>query len=274
MSSLRLLLFSLVLLHPIVSASARAGVTALKIVDKTYDPTSRELSYEMWNASDQVITAWRLSLVVEDANGQAERAVLDQDFYMNLPVDSSATETRNRVSRSQGPIYPGETFSAIWKLESPAGGQRLQALSLQVRAVLFSSLQGEGESDAVEALFAARRVRVEELGRLLEIIERRRANRMPRAELASVLRMHAERLRQPIENPMESGALSPSLAVLSATRIELADWLEAASTEVVVAAYPDLVLDRLRNSLQRQRDLGRGQVSRNGGTTGSAGEQP
>ncbi len=234
-------------------ASGGAGmateVNALKIVAKVFDSQSRRLGYELWNDSDRTITAWRLSLARSDSHGHAQRSILDQDFYDRHPTFESADHA--------GPIAPGSHHAAEWRLDLAAEEASDTALSLRVLAVVFDDLSWQGEPEAAATILEARAARVEELGRVVEALDRQGPRLRSGEEWAVALRQRSQDLhRRGSEAEAADGWPREVAAVVAATRLELARWLEDASREVSLAPDPQDALGFLVESLRERYEAG------------------
>lgn len=239
----------------------RAEVTALRVIHKDFDPDGRELTYQLRNDSEKTITAWRLSLARGDVHGHSQKSTLDQDFYMNLsrPPRSAGADVDELGDR--GPIRPGGVFAASWRLGGARNDSQPRALSLKVMAVVFEDLSREGDPDVGRILLQARQKRVNELGRVLELVGRQGRQSLPREAQAASLRQHAQKLRRMSSSSEDKKVKEPELAAqLSATRMELAERLEAAAREVEVAAMPGLEIQLLATALDEEYRLGRDQT--------------
>lgn len=243
------ILFCLVLSSVANAAGPAPEVKTLKIVDKRYDLQTRQLEYELWNESAKTVTAWRLSLARSDSHGHAQRSVLDQDFFEREPAASLG-------SRS-GPIAPGGSVTAQWHLEVAPEDSGPSALSLKVSAVVFEDLTWEGDGEAAAAILEARSARVEAIGTVLADLEREEARPGSRRVWSAALKQRAQLLRRQGNEPDPSvGGRREVAAVLSATRLELAQWLDDASREISLAPDPHEALGFLTASLREQYEVG------------------
>lgn len=229
-----------------VSASE---VKALKILEKTFDWETRELVYELWNGSDKTITAWRLSLARGDGEGHAQRSVLDQDFFDRGPVFEMDTRS--------GPIAPGTSLESQWRLEMPAEDSSSSTLSLKVTAIVFEDLTWEGESEVAALILEARAARVGEIGRLLTDLEEQESRSWSGHDWSSGFRDRARELKvvsEDSEGP--AGTRREVAAVIAATRLELAQWLEDAGREISLSPDPALAAGNLTRSLRARYESG------------------
>ena len=230
------------------SPTRGSEVTALKIRGKNFEPESKNLTYALWNESDQTITAWRLSLARSDPHGHAQKSMLDQDFF-----DLDGGEARN----GSGPLAPGLNRSGQWRLDVGEEGSGPRALSLKVIAVIFEDSSWQGEQQAAESILAAREARIEEIGSVLSILESEDRRIQSREDWIAALRQHANLLRRQAEDPDQLGGSRREVAAqLSATRQELAQWLEEAGNEISLAPNPTETVGHLKGELERRYDIG------------------
>lgn len=230
------------------SPTRGSEVTALKIRGKTFEPESKNLSYELWNESDQTITAWRLSLARSDPHGHAQKSMLDQDFF-----DLEGGAARN----GSGPLAPGLNALGQWRLDVGEEGSGPRALSLKVIAVVFEDSSWQGEQGAAEAILAAREARIEEVGKVLSTLESEDRRIRSRQDWTAALKQHASLLRRQGEDPEQLGDGRREVAAqLSATRLELAQWLDDAGNEIALAPNPAETLGHLKGELKRRYDIG------------------
>jgi hypothetical protein len=230
-------------------ALAASEVTALKVLDKFYDPQTQQLGYELWNESDKTITAWRLSLARSDPHGHAQSSILDQDFFDRSP----AVELGSRL----GPIAPGASLAAQWHVALEGEDSAHSALSLKVSAVVFEDRTFEGEPDAASGILAARVARVEEIGRVLTDLETQEPRLRSSQEWSAALKQRARLLKQRGADPESSNVdRREAAAVLSATQLELAQWLEDASREIALSTDPAAAVGFLTGSLRERYESG------------------
>lgn len=216
-----------------------AEVSALEILDKSYDPLTKQLEFELRNRSGKAITAWRLSLARSDSHGHGQKSILDQD---RLPT----------------PLEPGEILPIERRLEVGDGDDVHTALSLEVIAVVFADLSYEGDAEAAETILAARAARVEEMGAVLRALEIERQQGRSREAWKASLGQRARLLREGSEKVDEGGDSPGAVAAQrSATQAELAAWLEAVADELAVAVDPQTTLDQLTTGLRDQYEKGR-----------------
>lgn len=243
------ILSCLVMLSALDGPLAASEVSAMKVFDKSFDRQTQLLTYELWNESDKTITAWRLSLARSDLHGHALRSILDQDFFDRPPT----AELRSRV----GPIAPGGSLAAQWRLDLEGVGPGPSAVSLEIRAVVFDDLTWEGEPDAVAVILESRITRVEEIGRVLVDLEEQGHRLRSSQELSAALKQQARVLKQQAANPESpSAGRREAAAVLSATRLELAQWLEDAGRELALSPDAAEALDFLTAGLRERYELG------------------
>jgi len=244
-----LVILSSVVLWGVLDCPASAAeVTALKISNKTYDPRTQELTFELWNESGKVITAWRLSLARSDPHGHAQKSVLDQDFFEHRS---------DRVSPRSGPIDPGGKVEAKWSLEVDSENPGPTALSVKVAAAIFEDATWEGNADAASAILEARAARVEEIGRLLATLEGKDRQLRSRQAWSADLKQQAQLLRRQGQD-MESlrGHRREVAAQISAAKLELAQWLDEMGQEVVLAPNPDETVNTLTDALRKRYESG------------------
>ena len=223
-------------------------ITALKIRGKLFEPQSQELSYELWNESDKTITAWRLSLARSDPHGHAQKSILDQDFF---DIDGSGSRAQS------GPLAPGRSAPGKWRLDIGEEEPGIRALSLIVVAVVFEDSSWQGEPRAAEAILEAREARVEEIGRVLSSLESDKRGLRSREDWTATLRQQSRLLRQQgVDREQLAGGRRESAAQISATRLELAQWLEDASHEVSLAPDPEQTMGHLTGILRKRYSTG------------------
>ena len=73
-----------------------AKVSALEILNKTYDPLTQQLEFELRNRSEKAITAWRLSLARSDSQGHGRHS-LCRDMQILLDVMLAGLRIGNDV---------------------------------------------------------------------------------------------------------------------------------------------------------------------------------
>lgn len=235
---------------------ARASEAAsVRIINKSFDPATSELSYEISNGSKKMVTAWRLSLARGDTLGQLQRSHLDQDTYMGL-LDKARANTQDEVV-FEGPIQPGQRLAAKHQLDIVAEGSELEALSLKVVAVVFADTTFQGDPDGARTILEARAARVDEIGRILgrlrKTTHRDRSLAGPRTQTAVLA---DELAREAKIEPTEG--LRPEVASqLSVTRAELAESLaKTAELSAFDSVRGAAALDRLIGHLERSYELG------------------
>ena len=130
-----------------------------------------------------------------------------------------------------------------------------------VRVVIYEDLGFEGDPTAGRILLRARQKRVQELGRVLELIEGRERFDASREAQAASLRQKAQQLRRMSKAKEDKQQHHPEAAAhLSATRLELAERLEATARDIEVATMPEIEMQRLSASLNAEYKLGRDQT--------------
>ena len=223
-------------------------VTALRIRNKTFEPERRQLSFELWNESDKTITAWRLSLARSDAHGHAQRSSLDQDF-IDLDGGGARTET--------GPLEPGRNRPGRWHLDIEEGVPGMRALSIKVTAVVFDDSTWQGDEAAARAILQAREARIEEIGKVVSLLESDGRSIRTREDWETTLRQQAKLLRQQSRDPKSSSDRSREVAAqVSAIRLELAQWLEDAVHEISLAPDPSETVGHLELVLKSRYEHG------------------
>lgn len=247
------------------SPTRGSEITALKIRNKAFEPESNNLSYELWNESDRTITAWRLSLARSDLHGHAQKSMLDQDFF-----DLEDSDSRDGT----GPLAPGLNRVGRWRLDVGEEGSAPRALSLKVIAVIFEDASWQGEQQAAESILAAREARIEAIGGVLSTLEREDRRIRSRQDWMATLKQHANQLRRRAEDPDQLGAGRREVAAqLSATRQELAQWLDDAGNEIALAPNPTETVGHLKGELKRRYDIGMKSLERWKGETAPAERQ-
>jgi len=240
------------------ASAAAAEVTALRIFNKSFDAETQQLKYELWNESVQTVTAWRLSLARGDSLGAGQRSILDQDFFDRQPS--------GELGARFGPIVPGSSIEAQWLLDVGARDFGPTALSLKVSAVVFEDLTWEGDPDAASSILEARRARVEEIGRVLAHLEDHDRAPWSSQSWPAALKKRARELRSQGDDPDSPGGGRREVeAVVAATKLELARWLEDASREISLAPDPHQAMGSLTSSLRDRYESGL-QATRQEGT--------
>jgi hypothetical protein len=228
---------------------AAAEVTALRIFNKSFDAETQELKYELWNESAQTVTAWRLSLARGDSLGAGQRSILDQDFFDRQPS--------GELGARFGPIVPGSSVEAQWLVDVGARDFGPTALSLRVSAVVFEDMTWEGDPDAASSILEARRARVEEIGKVLAALEDHDRQPWSSQSWPAALKRRAQELKSQGEDPERSGGGRREVAaVIAATKLELARWLEDASREISLAPDPHQAMGSLAGSLRERYESG------------------
>lgn len=224
-------------------------VTALKIRNKHFDAASRQLSYELWNDTDRAITAWRLGLARGDSHGHGNSSVLDQDFFEQATWTGDAKE--------EGSLAPGASRIEHWQLDVGNEDPGPVALSLRVVATVFADLDWQGDPTAVATILESRAHRVREIGKVVAALESSEGAPRSRQSWSAELGARAEQLR--LERGVsETDAELPRAvaAQLSATRLELADWLDRAGREILLAPNPAASLRQMRLDLEQRYRFG------------------
>ncbi len=246
-----------------VSALALAQVAqpaALEIVDKSFDPSTSILSFELLNTSDRTITAWRLSLARGDAMGRGHRSLLDVDAYMNLGNAERAMASESVIF--EGPIFPGQRLADERQLDFIPDGSSFEALSLKVVAVVFEDTTTQGDAEAALTILEAREARVAEIGRVLELVRGKADRGRGAAARGKAVRKLAEALAAESRDPALAEGMRPEVASrLSAVKAELADTLRRSADEADLnPGRAAQALDGLVGYLEQSHELGRRNV--------------
>jgi len=147
--------------------------------------------------------------------------------------------------------------AAQWRLESGGATPGPSALSLEVRAVVFDDLTWEGEPDAVAVILESRVARVEEIGRVLADLEKQEHRLRSSQEWSVALKQQARALKQQgADSESPSAGRREAAAVLSATRLELAQWLENASRDIALSPDAAAAAGFLTGGLRERYELG------------------
>lgn len=237
---------------------AAAGTETLTILNKTMSPENRTLSFDLWNTTDRVITAWRLSLAHDDGFGKSRRSILDQDFALSV---SSAGNVKPAIRGAgiKGPIQPGQVVSSEWGIELPEGGHETAALGLRVAAVLFEDGSFAGDPDGSRAIFAARSARLEEMRQALDFLRATGAVGLRGGLAKRRLAAKAEELREGSRgSEMVDGLRREVAAQMSAAKLEMAELLDSLQVSIGVEARTgdDGPFDTAIRDLQAQIDAG------------------
>jgi len=216
-------------------ATSAAGETApLTLMNKSLSPEDRVLSFDLWNTSGKVITAWRLSLAYDDGSGKSRRSVLDQDFAFTA-ASRGDTAVASPAIGIEGPILQGEVVASQWAVELPEGRSEASALSLRVVAVVFEDGSFEGDPEVSRAILAARSARLVEIKRTVAFLRRARSVGRSRGSIEKSLADKAAALRLESQDSSLSDGLRREVAAqLSATRLEMAELLASLETSVAV----------------------------------------
>lgn len=233
----------------------------LRVVNKTYDAGTGALSYELWNDSSQVITAWRLSLAAGDSLGRGHRSNMDQDFYLGLDPETPMERIlKPRVI--QGPLHPDQRLAATWQLDLAQNQTGRPALSIRAVAWIFADGSYGGGAEEAAALLEARAARLDQIASFLADLRGASLGTRPTSSRqARVERMAGGLLELAKSSSPDDGMKPGAAAVLSATRVDLAEWLE--STEEAAAAEPTRapeIYRALESDLDRELRIGRAQL--------------
>lgn len=233
-----------------------AGLAEVELSNKSFDAEAKQLSYELRNHSDRTVTAWRLSLARGDARGRAERSVLDQDFFLTASEDDGSSRQQDGTAVSRpGPLPPGESLAASWTLDLDGPVSDSDALSLELVAVVFEDLGFAGDRDAVETLLEARAIRLEAIAELARSLESEVERPRSGPAWQAAFEQRARALRQAAAEPPGAAMRREAAAQLSATRVELAEWLQTAADEIAVALDPEQRVESLATELRRRLDV-------------------
>ncbi len=147
------------LLLPSVSLASPLDSVSLKIISKSenvaaaadkaalLEPPGYTLSLR--NESTQTITAWQLSCLYAQGNGEFGTTKLELDGLQESERDPSESTT------SGGVIRPGSEFDLVVPRDTQAG-HPYQATACRVSAVLYADGSSAGESGAIASLLGNR----------------------------------------------------------------------------------------------------------------------
>lgn len=241
-----------------------AGTETLTILNKAISPENRTLSFDLWNTTHQVITAWRLSLAHDDGFGKSRRSILDQDFALS-PSSLGDVELAVRSIKTERPIQPGEVVSSEWGIELPDEGHDNAALGLRVAAVVFEDGSFAGDPDGSRSILGARSARLEEMRRALEFLRTTRAGGSQGGLARKKLSAKAQELRvESRGSAMADGFRREVAAQLSAAKLEVAELLETLedTIEVETVVGNDRPIDTAIRGLQAQIEAGESRGAR------------
>ena len=241
-----------------------AGTETLTILNKAISPENRTLSFDLWNTTDQVITAWRLSLAHDDGFGKSRRSMLDQDFALSASSGKNV-EPAIRGARIEGPIQPGEVVSSQWGIELPEGGHETAALGLRVAAVLFEDGSFAGDPDGSRAILAARSARLEEMRQALDFLRETGAAGLRGGLAKRRFAAKAQELREESRgSKMADGLRREVAAQVSAAKLEVAELIESLQDSIGVEdwAGDNGPVDTAIRGLQAQIDAGESRADR------------
>jgi hypothetical protein len=255
---------TLLLFVAALSTVAAAGTESLTILNKAIDPENRTLSFDLWNTTDKVITAWRLSLAHDDGFAKSRRSILDQDFALSASSRGNL-EPAIRGARIEGPIRPGEVVSSEWGIELTEGGHETATLGLRVAAVVFEDGSFAGDPDGSRAILAARFARLEEMKQALEFLRATRAGGLRGGLARQKLAAKAQDLRDESRgSTMADGLRREVAAQLSAAKLEVAELLESlqGSIDVEAVVGEDRPIDTAIRGIQAQIEAGESRGNR------------
>lgn len=243
---------------------AAAGTETLTILNKAISPENRTLSFDLWNTTDHVITAWRLSLAHGDGFGKSRRSILDQDFALSASRAGNV-EPAIRGARIEGPIQPGEVVASEWGIELPTGGHEAAALGLRVAAVVFEDGSFAGDPDGSRAILAARSARLEEMRQALDFLRETGAAGLRGGLAKRRFAAKAQELREESRgSEMADGLRREVAAQMSAAKLEVAELLESLQDSIGVEVWTgdDGPVDTAIRDLQAQIDAGESREAR------------
>jgi hypothetical protein len=252
----------------VLTSGAFGAGAPLTVLNKSRSSEEGSLSFDLWNTSDKMITAWRLSLAYDDGTGKGRRSVLDQDFALS-PVRPGEGQTASPGDRIEGPLLPGEVASAAWEVELPGAGLEHSALSLRAVAVVFEDGSFAGDREASRAILSARRVRLEEMRSALGLLRATRDTGRTRGIVKGMLATKARELREESQDTRLSDGLRREVAAQkSAAKLEVAELLESLEASVTGDGFgiEDRVLERVIQQLEGQVAAGDGRHGREMGT--------
>ena len=255
---------ALLLFAAFLPSGASGGTVPLTILNKSVSPEDRLLSFDLWNTSERVITAWRLSLAFDDGFAKSRRSVLDQDFALTAP-SRGEIEPASVGNRIESSILPGEVASSQWSIELPEQRAETAALSLRVAAVVFEDGSYAGDPEVSRAILAGRSARLEEMKSTISFLRRARTAGQRGGSARQSLAARARELREESQDPSLSDGLRREVAAqLSAAKLEGAELFESleASLTVEVGRGGGEVLDAAITGLEEQILAGEGRSDR------------
>jgi uncharacterized membrane protein len=209
--------------------SAAESVNQLSILNKSLDREAGALTFDLWNRSWKTVTAWRLSLALDDGTGRGRRSVLDQDFAPSPSRGDSATVDPG--AGVEGPIVGGEVVSMEWPIEPAAGSLGASEVSLRVAVVVFEDGSFEGDPEVAGTILAARSARLKELESTLHFLRATRGVGQSGGSIRDTLSARARALRAESSGTgLTEGRRREVAAQLSATKLEMAELLESLET--------------------------------------------
>ena len=222
----------LLMLSAVSSPGASGAGTPLTVLNKSMSSEEGTLSFDLWNSSDKMITAWRLSLAYDDGTGKSRRSVLDQDFAFS-PVGGGEGKVASPGIRIESPLLPGQVASAAWEIDLPGADMELSALSLRVVAIVFEDKSFAGDREVSRAILSARSARLEEMKSALGLLKATRATDQTGAEVKGLLATRARELREESQDSRLSDGLRREVAAqMSAAKLEVAELLESLEASV------------------------------------------
>lgn len=257
----------LLLVSAVLPSGAIGAVTPLTVLNKSMSSEESSLSFDLWNTSDKMITAWRLSLAYDDGTGKSRQSVLDQDFALS-PERRGEGQPARRGSRIESPLLPGEVASAVWEIELPGVDQEHSALSLRVVAVVFEDRSFVGDPEVSRAILSARSVRLEEMRSALVLLKASRDTGQSRGVVKGWLATRARELREESQDTRLSDGLRREVAAQkSAAKLEVAELLESLGASVTVDGIggEDRVLEGAIQQLEERIAAGDGRNRREAG---------
>ncbi len=254
----------LLVLSAALTSGAFGSGAPLTVLNKSMSSDEGSLSFDLWNTSDRMITAWRLSLAYDDGTGKSRSSVLDQDFALS-PVRPGEGQPASRGVGIEGPLFPGEVASAAWEVELPRAGLEPAALSLRAVAVVFEDGSFAGDREASRAILSARRVRLEEMKSALGLLRATRDKGRTRGAVQGLLATRARELREESQDTRLSDGLRREVAAQrSAAKLEVAELLESLEASATVDGFgiEDRVLESAIQQLEGRIAAGDGRDGR------------
>ncbi len=142
------------------SVSRADDAIPLRIISKSLqNPTSSGLPFKtaledppgyalsLRNDSDKVITAWKLSCVNAENDGNFSVAGLEQDSFFQYEEGVRSATSQN------APIYPGDVRDLFIPKDDGVGAGPYAAISCRVDATIFADRSHAGLPGAVNQLF-------------------------------------------------------------------------------------------------------------------------